>query len=258
MLLFRSIRAAFIFLTRIPLGGFPYSAEEWRWSTAHFPLVGAGLGVLLAGLWWFFAPIIGPWPTAFLIIGIICLLTGGFHEDGLADTYDALGGAYAREQLLEILKDSRIGSFGAIALFVVLGFRASALATLPPESVIWILAFAQVGSRMFPIWLMVALPYATSDSESKSRQVTRAGPWQAIVATGWTLFAAALLVGLGTLSLPFLLISLGLGLALTLFLGWRFYQRAGGVTGDFLGATQQLCEVAIYLAAFATLRFFPT
>ncbi|MEM6917042.1 MAG: adenosylcobinamide-GDP ribazoletransferase, partial [Verrucomicrobiota bacterium] len=66
MLFFRSIRAAFIFLTRIPLGGFPYSSEEWRWSTAHFPLVGAGLGALLAGLWWLFAPVIGPWPTAFL------------------------------------------------------------------------------------------------------------------------------------------------------------------------------------------------
>jgi adenosylcobinamide-GDP ribazoletransferase len=241
----RGLRACFFFLTRIPVGGFPFSDDDWRWSTAWFPLVGATLGLVLGGV---MAALLGAGSlvAAVLAVGTGLLMTGYFHEDGLADTADALGGGSSPARVLEILKDSRIGAFGAAALTTVLMLRVALLAgldLLAPITLVW----SQSASRFFPLLLMVTMPYAQADAVSKSKQVTRAS-WPQLLVAG------LLTVAVGTFAVK------GLGLnrtgvaagvlvagGLTALLGLKFKARAGGITGDFLGATQQLCECALLL-----------
>jgi adenosylcobinamide-GDP ribazoletransferase len=242
----RGLRAAFVFLTRIPVGGFPYTEDDWRWSTAHFPFVGAVLGLLQATLAALLLPHLGAAATAILAVGLAMMLTGAFHEDGLADSADALGGAYDREKLFVILKDSRIGTFGAAALFVALGLRVVLLTELGAAMPLALLV-SQTVARTPPIWLMRALPYVTADGESKSRLVARARSPQAIVATLWSLVLIVALVHHDALTFA-RAVALGLVLvAITLVVAWRFVVRAGGVTGDFLGATEQLAELGVLL-----------
>ena len=95
----RGFRCAIIFLTRVPVGGDGYRDADWRWSTGWFPVIGLLIGLLLASLWWLCSPRLSPWTIAALSLSISQLLTGGFHEDGLADTADALGGAYTGERI---------------------------------------------------------------------------------------------------------------------------------------------------------------
>ncbi|HWL86801.1 MAG TPA: adenosylcobinamide-GDP ribazoletransferase, partial [Polyangiaceae bacterium] len=125
----RGVRAAVTVLTRLPVGGFPYSDAEWRWSAAYFPLVGGALGVVLGGVW-LLSVRAGFVVAAVIAVAASLLLTGAMHEDGLADTADALGGAADRERVLAILKDSRIGAFGSAALTVALLLRVALLARL--------------------------------------------------------------------------------------------------------------------------------
>lgn len=194
-------------------------------------------------------PLLGAGVAAVLVLVAALVVTGAFHEDGLADTADALGGAYTRERVLEILKDSRIGAFGAAALIVALMLRASLLIRLGPLAAAGLVA-CECASRLPPIWLMAALPYVTADATAKSRLVARARPAQAIAAT---LLCAAVLaagVALGGWTLAQTLALAASGLAIAVVAGWRFHARLGGVTGDFLGATQQACLCAM-LAAFA-------
>jgi adenosylcobinamide-GDP ribazoletransferase len=238
----RSIRAAFVFLTRIPVGGFPYRKQDWAWASAHFPLVGLVLGAILAAVQAGLLRGLDGLSASLLTIGASMMLTGAFHEDGLADTSDALGGAYDREKLFEILKDSRVGTFGAAALVVSIAARASLLARLGP-SALWALPLIGCVARVGPIWLMRALPYATPQG-SKSRDVVRGGTTQALVATAWGAAACGAFAAAGLVS-PQRLAVLGAALlAVTVISGARYHVRAGGIAGDFLGATEQLGEVA--------------
>jgi len=242
----RGARAAFVFLTRIPVGGFPYSRDDWQWSTAHFPLVGAVLGVALAllhrALWGagFFA-------ASAIVVAFGMLLTGAFHEDGLADTADALGGAVDREKVFLILKDSRVGSFGAGALAVVLLIRVALLHRLGVEAPLG-LVITQCAARTPPVWLMRAMDYVTPDEASKSRRVARARTAQAVVAAIYPAVLLAGLIGSGLLTPARAVAVVGSAAVVALVCGWRFWRRAGGITGDFLGATEQVGECAMLLA----------
>lgn len=245
----RGMRAAFVFLTRVPVGGFPYARADWSWATAHFPFVGLVLGAVLGATFVLLAPL-GGLPAAALTMGLSLLLTGAFHEDGLADTSDALGGAYDRENVLRILKDSRVGSFGSVALCFSFVTRAALLAEFhTSRPLVTIGAVALVGSlaRAVPLWQMVRSPYA-SEQGAKSRDVVRAEPSRAVIGTAYPLLVGAALTWFGLLS-PLRLLAAG---ACCLVVGaiteWRYRRRLGGITGDFLGATEQLCEVAIFAA----------
>ena len=114
-----AFRASFTFLTRIPVGGFPYPQNTWAWISIWFPLVGLLLGGMQVLIW---QGLDGHSDLTRVLIPVTIgiLMTGGFHEDGLADSVDALGGAYDPANVLRILKDSRIGAFGALALILVL------------------------------------------------------------------------------------------------------------------------------------------
>ncbi len=252
----RGARAAFVFLTRLPLGGFPYSAAEWRWASAWFPLVGLVLGGVCAAVWGLVAPL-GPWVAAMSVLVVLILLTGAFHEDGLADTADALGGATNREEIFVILKDSRVGAFGALALVMSVAFRlvllaqlggaagASGLAAAPAA-----LVLAHGLARVGPVWLMAALPYASA-AAAKSRHVARAGAAQAALATAVGVAGAATVVTTGAIDATGALAAFAAMALATALCGWRFRARAAGVTGDFLGATEQVNEIAILVAVLA-------
>lgn len=241
----RGIRAAVIFLTRVPVGGFPYGEEDLRWSSAWFPLVGALLGAAMAGVF-LLAQRAGPLPAAALAVAIGMLLTGAFHEDGLADTADALGGAFDREKLFLILKDSRIGSFGGAALCIVLVLRVTLLGSLGAAAPL-ALILTQSLARVPPLWLMGAMPYVTQDGAAKSRTIARATGAQVTVATltGSALLAA--LVWRGLVTVPEAAALFAAAAFCCVLCGYRFHVRAGGLTGDFLGATEQVCEVALLL-----------
>jgi adenosylcobinamide-GDP ribazoletransferase len=238
----RGMRAAFVFFTRLPVGGFPYRDADWKWAPAHAPFVGLVLGGALGLLGRASLPL-GALPAAVLVIGVSLLLTGAFHEDGLADTTDALGGAYNAERVHVILKDSRIGAFGGAALVVSIVGRSVLLAQLG-QSVVWALPLVWCAARVGPIWLMATLPYVTPKEGAKSRHLTRSGVSQALVASAWLALVSAALELTGRLNAERVAVLIATLTAVTALTGWRYWMRVRGVTGDFLGATEQLCELA--------------
>jgi adenosylcobinamide-GDP ribazoletransferase len=261
------------FFTRIPVTGrladwVGFSPAMLRASAAHFPGVGWLVGGLVAAftaglLAWLpvaaFAPLVAAvWGTAWGV-----LLTGAFHEDGLADVFDGLGGSPDRERALVIMKDSRVGAFGAIALMLVLLGKVSLLAligSVSPALLCVVLFLAHVVSRTWPLFLIRFMPHVGDVAGSKSKpladQITRASLGVAII---WVILALAL-VGYAQLATnlivseeesgaflqAFMTALLASGLVFLLLWRW-FWRRLQGFTGDCLGATQQLCELAFYL-----------
>ena len=244
-LCFQSFRASWTFLTRIPVGGFPYPPETWTWISMWFPVVGLVLGLMYGGIW---SGLLGHAPnvTAVLItVSIGFLVTGGVHEDGLADSCDAMGGGYTKADVLRILKDSRIGTFGTLGVCAVLAIKCSLLVELAHISG-WVLG--QSLSRVAPVVLLGVLPYADRpDGQSKSKDVARSGKIQAVVVCVF-----GMVISLGALQMQWVntvnVLSMWLAvIVVTAVLGWRFHRRVGGLTGDFLGTTQQITELAILL-----------
>ena len=241
-----AFRASFTFLTRIPVGGFPYPPKTWEWISIWFPLVGGLLGALYAAIWMGLEGHSDP-TRAIIVVTIGLLVTGGFHEDGLSDSVDALGGAYDRENVMRILKDSRVGAFGALALIVAVMLKVSLLVDLGVLAPVG-LVLGQSLSRALPVMQLGLQPYARRDDpQSKSRDVARSGRFQALIAAGWT---AAIAWGAFAWGVPMtgILGSLAAMLAVGLVLGVYFQRRAGGLTGDFMGALQQVSELGILLA----------
>jgi adenosylcobinamide-GDP ribazoletransferase len=239
----RATRAAFVFLTRIPVGGFPYTDDEFRWAPAFFPVVGAVLGVALGGVDVGLQPL-GGFAAAVGTLAVSLLATGAFHEDALADTSDALGGGFDREKILAILKDSRVGAFGAAAIGVSLLARTALIARLGAGAFLAI-PFIGMAARALPVWQIATMTYVSSPA-SRSPGVTRARVPQAAVATAWVALAAAGLVVTSRMSWERAASALGAMTLVTILSGWRYARRLGGFTGDFLGATEQLCELVGY------------
>lgn len=243
----RGARAALVFLTRIPAGGFPYSPREFRWASGYFPWVGVVLGVIYAAVAFAVAPSDPPL-RALIVLGLAAILTGGFHEDGLADTADALGGGWTAGRVLEILKDSRIGSYGALALAWALLARYVGYCRVDGW---WTLVAAQAGSRLPPVVLMAALPYVTQDAAAKSRVVAQPGWGQVSMAFGWIGAVGWIGIGTGVVTWSLALGALGAAFAAAAIVGAYGAMRVGGLTGDFLGAAQQMGEIAILFALTA-------
>jgi adenosylcobinamide-GDP ribazoletransferase len=248
----RGIRAAFATLTRIPVGGFPYRDAEWRWSSAHLPFVGACLGVLLA-IVWFLVERAGYGVAAIVTTAASLVLTGAMHEDGLADTADALGGGLAdRERILRIMKDSRVGTYGAAAIALSLGLRVALLTRLGPLAPV-ALVLAECASRVVPVSLMVLLPYVTDPTVQRSAVVARAGAAQIVVAIAWVLAFAAPAAWWLRPS-PWSGVALVAPVVITSWGSVALFRKSlGGITGDTLGAAQQIAWLALLLA-FALLR----
>jgi adenosylcobinamide-GDP ribazoletransferase len=237
----RGLRASFAFLTRLPVGGFPFDAADLAWAPAYAPAVGLALGAALGGVDYALLPL-GNLAAATLVIGLSMLLTGAFHEDGFADTSDALGGGRDRAHISSILKDSRVGTFGAAAVTISIVGRSALLAQLGAAS-LWALPLAWCAARVGPVWLMAALPYVTRPDQARSALLIRVRWPQASLATGWLLAAALATTLLEWTSAARAGALIGVIIAVAVGTGWRYHRRAGGITGDFLGATEQLGEI---------------
>lgn len=243
------------FLTRVPVPAWVGYQPQWlQDSVRHFPGVGlavGGFGALVFALamqWW------PPMVAVSLCMAATIWLTGAFHEDGLADTCDALGGSVSRARSLEIMKDSRIGTYGSVALLCMLGTKAAALHALATEgarAVIVALLLAHAWSRLVPVLLLRALPYAGDAEHAKAKPMSQqASDASLAIALLWCVFVGAglALSGLGVARLALCLVA-----ASGVFLLMRrwLHRRLGGYTGDTLGAAQQFAEASIYLALLA-------
>lgn len=248
------------FFTRIPVTG---KLAEWvgfspamlRASAAHFPgvgwLLGASSAVVLWGLVWALPEV----PAASWVAAVLCtvfgvMLTGAFHEDGLADTADGLGGSLDRERALDIMKDSRVGTYGALSLVLITLLKVGLLATLLQLATMLVVAAAvfaaHVFSRFLPLFIIRSLPHVGDTQQSKSKpladQIGNRSLWAAALWAGLALGPLYMLAP----GMPWWAGLLGAVVAL----GYMFRllkRRLAGFTGDGLGATQQLCEVAFYL-----------
>jgi adenosylcobinamide-GDP ribazoletransferase len=240
------------FFTRIPVQGrlaqwVGYSPERLSQSTRYFPLIG-GLVALLIGL--VYAPCALYLPQGISVIIALAFgvwLTGAFHEDGWIDFCDAFGGHRDREQTLTIMQDSRIGSYGAIAIVLLMAFKIEALASLDPTWVGVSLLAAHVWSRICAVWVMRSLPYARPDDDSKSKPIAEhLQMFDVLVALFLSAVLMALAIWLASSSRPFIFGAAGSLLGM-LYLRRMMKRRLGGYTGDGLGAVQQVSEALFYL-----------
>lgn len=249
------------FLTRVPV---PSAGDfQGRWlgrSLRYFPLVGGLVGLLNVAFWWLSSQWFPRGVAVGLMLGASLLLTGGFHEDGLADTCDGLGGGHTRERALAIMKDSRIGAFGAMGLVMMLGLKWSTLVALPTAGFSLIVVAAHVVSRWCSIGLIWALRYARVDGDSKSRLVAgglSSGQWLLSGAMGVTAIAIPAIgcwAAAGTSLAGAAAAGFAAAMGSAAVAAAYFKRRIGGYTGDCLGAVQQLSELTFLLGALAVLR----
>ncbi len=249
------------FFTRVPIPGWTGFQPEWLHQSArYFPLVGAVVGLWSAAVLWLAMLVFPNSVAVVLAMAASIWLTGGFHEDGLADTCDGLGGAVSRERALEIMKDSRLGSYGALGLFLMLGLKAATLVGLAdadPTLALTALLWAHLASRAAPVWLMHALPYAGDAAHAKAKPLaTQIGGAELGMALGTVVLASGLWAWLLPDDIPLLLGAIVTGAGLTFFMQSLLERRLGGYTGDNLGATQQVVEVGALMACLGLGAYF--
>jgi adenosylcobinamide-GDP ribazoletransferase len=267
MLALRHFLLALQFFTRVPVTGkladwVGYSPAMLRASAAYFPLVGVLVGLVAAvgaALVFIAFPLTAFTPLVAAVAATVVTVwvTGGFHEDGLADVADGLGGSYERERALEIMKDSRVGAFGAMALCLALLLKVSVLALI--GSVQWplmcgALLAGHVVSRTLPLVLIRVLPHVGDTAQSKSKPLAdQISAGSLGLAFMWCFMALA---GYLYAWQAMQLIAGCVAAVVALAWMWRlFARRLAGFTGDCLGATQQVCELAFYLGFSWGLRW---
>nr|WP_315463976.1 adenosylcobinamide-GDP ribazoletransferase [uncultured Rhodoferax sp.] len=261
------------FFSRVPVTGrladwVGFSPAMLRASAAHFPgvgwLVGAAVALLTGALLALLPP--GPFTplvAAALGTALSVVMTGAFHEDGLADVADGLGGSLNRERALEIMKDSRVGAFGAIAVMLALLCKVALLALLGSLSagvMVGAVFAGHVVSRTWPLFMIRLLPHVGDAAQSKSKPLADQISLPALlVAVLWCLGALAL-AAIAPVAMKLIAdawtpwgwwTGVAGGVAASALAYWRmlrwFARRLQGFTGDCLGATQQVCEIAFYL-----------
>ncbi len=233
------LRAAAALLTRVPVGRGdvdPARAVPW------FPVVGAVVGAALAGAYVGARAVLPATVAAGLAVGIGIALTGALHEDGLADTADGFGSGARGEEALRIMRDPRVGAFGAIAVALSIVLRVAAVAALDASTALAALPLAHISGRVGAVWVMRGVPpvpglgasYAMVTTPGRARTATVLGLVLALAAAG--AWAAA---GLATAAL----VAVGIG---------RMARaRIGGANGDVLGAVQQVTEIVVLVIAAA-------
>nr|WP_315491778.1 adenosylcobinamide-GDP ribazoletransferase [uncultured Rhodoferax sp.] len=269
----RHFLLAIQFFTRIPVTGrladwVGFSPAMLRASAAHFPGVGLVVGAMVAGfsaLVWAGMPPSAFTPLVVAVLGTVLsvMVTGGFHEDGLADVADGLGGSSDRDRALVIMKDSRVGAFGVLAVVLALLAKVSLLALIGSVSLRWMLLgifAAHVVSRTWPLLLIRLMPHVGDVAGSKSKPLAdqistgslfTAGIWCFVALAPVIIACGAMDVGAvqgwdAAALLPLATALLASGLAWA-YMGRLLWRRLQGFTGDGLGATQQVCEIAFYL-----------
>ena len=235
----RLLLVAMAFFTRVPVHVPDFKETDLNHAARYFPLIGILVGIVAATV---YSQVLRVVPTEIAILASMAAtiwLTGAFHEDGLADAADGLGGGWGKEQVLTIMQDSRLGSFGAIALFLALLAKFEVLVHLYPALLPIAMIVGHALSRFAAVLVIYTQSYVRSSGKSKPLAIKLSRGELALAA----FFGLVPLVLLA----PKLLITLLPVVAVWCWFGYKLKKRLGGYTGDCLGAMQQLCELAFYL-----------
>ncbi|MEO1154310.1 MAG: adenosylcobinamide-GDP ribazoletransferase [Pseudomonadota bacterium] len=234
-------RIALMLLTRLPMGRVADPAPTLGAARWAFPLVGLPVGL---AIWAVFTGAealgLGATLAAWLALAAAAMITGGLHHDGLADFADGIWGGHTVARRLEIMRDSRIGSYGVVALILVMAAMAQAIATVQP-SLAEFVAVA-VLSRAAMLGLLAALPPARSDGLGQTARANSS--WHIVAGMGIAASAALALGSAGVVAL----LAMAVAAALT---GYIARKAIGGQTGDVLGASQMLTELTAWCALVA-------
>jgi len=244
---FQLLCTALQFYSRIPVPStLPYSEQRLHAATRYFPLVGLIVGGIGAGVYWLASWMFPDYIALLLSMLATIWVTGSFHEDGFADFCDGFGGGYSIDRILDIMKDSRIGTYGCIGLIGMLTTKFAALYSIHELSFFLVLPAAHTLSRLMPVLVIFSTPYSRKDATSKSKPIGQKG-------TILDLWIAAISALALLFFLPWDLVGSALLLLLLMTFLFRKYvlRKLGGYTGDCLGALQQLAEVCLYLSMVA-------
>ncbi len=238
---------AFGFFTRIPVPfKIAFSQDNLNSCNRYLPVVGYVVGGISALMYLLASTILPDSLSILLSMATSILVTGAFHEDGFADVCDAFGGGWTKDKILSIMKDSRIGAYGAIGIILLLLTKYSAIHGLPSSIIAVSIVIAHVLSRFMAIWTMHTLEYVREDESSKSKPITKALNTKDLI--------IALIVSLPSF---FILSNIKIlwiivPLLASKFLLERYFKKwIGGYTGDCLGTIQQTTELIIYISLVA-------
>ncbi len=250
---FNIFLGALMFMTRLPVGkGYVFRSEDLPRSTVYFPIVGLMIG-LLSGLVLLCAePFFPPVVAVLFCMGTTVLVTGALHEDGLADAMDGLVGGEESGRRLEIMRDSRLGSYGAVALWFSLTAKAFVLTSLLEEGVfkaVTALIVAQGLCRAATVALLFSHSYVRSDQSKASPFGNAVTLKEALLASIFPVLLSFVLLGNKSV------LTLIAAAAGTWAAGRYFQRKIGGITGDCLGAASQLIELVCYLSLVVRLPF---
>jgi adenosylcobinamide-GDP ribazoletransferase len=231
---------AFQFMTRIPISGLPRERHALACAAKFFPVVGLVIGLIAVAIQRALASRLQPQVLTLVLIIYLVLITGALHEDGLADAADGFGGGWTKEKILLIMRDSRIGSFGAVAITLSLLSRFILINSTAPARLPGFLIASSVLCRWTALPLGFWLPYAREDQGLGGEVAGRMPRSSLLWGTGFAVLSVAAALGLGSL-LPWLITLLITGAS-----GLYFKRHIQGVTGDCFGATNQITEIAVY------------
>ena len=244
------------FYTRLPAPKWVvYRPENLSLATAYLPLIGWIVGIIAGGVWFVANYLTNPSIAVLCSMIISILLTGAFHEDGFADVCDGFGGGWTKEKILEIMKDSRVGTYASVGLILILALKFALLQSITgwENTIMAVLVSGHALSRLMPVFVIYMLPYSR-DTDSKAKPVAQKPPFSvlvtAIVFGVLPVFGMAVLLGQSLLLAAILILGL-----VTILLARYFSKWIGGYTGDCLGAIQQVCEVAFYFFIVVLWKF---
>lgn len=248
----RIFLTAVMFFTRIPCPSWvDHSSEYLSKSTRYLPLIGIIVGAIGA-LVYIVSSFILPRTIALLLSMIAAIyITGAFHEDGLSDMCDGFGGGWSKEDILRIMKDSRIGTFGVIGLLSVLALKFAALYQIPSMQIPLVLISGNAFSRFVATTLLYTHKYVREDADSKAKLAATVQMSKKSLIIGGVFGIAPLF-----LFFNYYIFLLLIPVFLTRwYLGRLFMNKIGGQTGDCIGAAQQICEVVFYLSFLVLWKF---
>ena len=239
------------FFTRLPIPQWVGFEAAWlREAARFFPLIGVLVGVVTASVLLVAAHVLPLLIAVLLSTMAGIFLTGALHEDGFADVCDGFGGGNTREKIIEIMRDSRVGAYGAIGIGLLLALKIAALASMPLTCAAWALLLAHPLSRLASAAVIWRMDYATSDGKASLAGHTMTLP---VLLGAGTPVLLLLVVMIASDALPARSIAVAsmVMAVTTVWLGRKFQRHLGGYTGDCLGAVQQCSEALCYLSLLA-------
>lgn len=247
------------FFTRIPVPAWVgHTARQLDQSARYFTLVGVCVGLLAGGILWAGSAVL-PLQLAVglsMLSGI--LMTGAFHEDGLSDFVDGIGGGYTRDKILDIMKDSRVGAYGVIAVTIALLIKFQALLAIGSTRSIVLAAASLVAAHAISRWMalsiMLTQSYVRDEDSARAKPVAQTMSRSSFVIASLISVAAIGILPAAGAAITSVLSAVACAVLLRTYLAWLMKKKLGGYTGDCLGAVQQITEIGFYLGLLAAIQ----